>query len=245
MTGRRRWLTSAYAVLSVADTVLVGLGPRGRRFHYVVKPLLMPTLAASLVDGTSSSGPVVRRVLGAQAFSWGGDVALMGTSERQFLAGVASFCGAHLAYVGAFRALGTGSPTGSRAGRAVLALSSVLVPANAVAAGRNDARFGPPVGVYGLVLDRDGGDHGGPARLPRTRSHPGGGGAVPAVRLPDQCPAVPPRRAGAGAGVGGHGDLHRRAVADQRRRSPLPLSSPRTGTTERPVLLDTVPSTKP
>ena len=152
MTGRRRWLTSAYAVLSVADTVLVGLGPRGRRLHYVVKPLLMPTLAASLVDGTSSSEPVVRRVLGAQAFSWGGDVALMGTSERQFLAGVASFFGAHLAYVGAFRALGTGSPTGSRAGRAVLALSSVLVPANAVAAGRNDARFGVPVGVYGLVL---------------------------------------------------------------------------------------------
>ena len=91
-------------------------------------------------------------MLGAQAFSWGGDVALMGTSERQFLAGVASFFGAHLAYVGAFRAMGTGSPTASRAGRAVLALSSALVPANAVAAGRKDARFGVPIGVYGLVL---------------------------------------------------------------------------------------------
>ena len=29
MTPRRRWLTGAYAALSVADTVLVGLG-RGR-----------------------------------------------------------------------------------------------------------------------------------------------------------------------------------------------------------------------
>ena len=165
--------------------------------HYVVKPLLMPTLAASLVDGTSTGDPVVRRVLGAQAFSWGGDVALMGTSERQFLAGVASFFGAHLAYVGAFRAMGTGSPTASRAGRAVLALSSALVPANAVAAGRKDARFGVPIGVYGLVLTAMAATSGGPARLPRSQPHPGRRRTLPAVRLPDRCPAVPPRRAGA------------------------------------------------
>jgi uncharacterized membrane protein YhhN len=150
MTGRRRWLTAGYAALSVADTVLVGLGPRGRPAHYVVKPLLMPTLAAGLAG--AGPDPVVRRVLGAQAFSWGGDVALMGTGERQFLAGVASFFGAHLAYVSAFRALGTGSPTASRAGRAVLAASAVLVPGNAVAAGRKDSRFAGPIGVYGLVL---------------------------------------------------------------------------------------------
>jgi uncharacterized membrane protein YhhN len=151
MTPRRRWLTSAYTALSVADTLLVGLGPGARRVHYVVKPLLMPVLAASLADG-GTDDPVVGRVLGAQAFSWGGDVALMGTSERQFLAGVASFFGAHLAYVGAFRAMGTGSPTASRAGRAALVLSSALVPANALAAGRKDVRFGLPIGVYGLVL---------------------------------------------------------------------------------------------
>ena len=151
MTARRRWLTSAYTALSVADTVLVGLGPRGRPLHHVVKPLLMPVLAASLADG-GTDDPVVRRVLGAQAFSWGGDVALMGTSEGRFLAGVASFFAAHVAYVDAFRALGTGSPTASPAGRAVLTLSSALVPANAVAAARKDARFGVPIGVYGTVL---------------------------------------------------------------------------------------------
>ena len=151
MTARRRWLTRAYAALSVADTVLVGMGPRARRAHYVVKPLLMPVLAAGLAEGGTDS-PVVRRVLAAQAFSWGGDVALMSSRERDFLAGVASFFGAHLAYVGAFRELGTGSPRESRTGRAVLALSSALVPGNAVAAHRKDARFGLPIGVYGTVL---------------------------------------------------------------------------------------------
>lgn len=150
MTGRRRWLTATYAALSVADTALVGLGPRGRPAHYVVKPLLMPVLAGTLSDTRSS--PVVRRVLGAQALSWGGDVALMGTSERQFLAGVASFFGAHLAYVSAFRALGAGPPTASRAGPAVLAASAALVPGNALAAGRKDSRFAVPIGAYGLVL---------------------------------------------------------------------------------------------
>jgi uncharacterized membrane protein YhhN len=150
MTGRRRWLTAAYAALSVADTVLVGLGPRGRPGHYVVKPLLMPVLAAGLAD--VSNEPVVRRVIGAQALSWGGDVALMGTSERQFLAGVASFFGAHLAYVSAFRALGARPVTSTRPGRAVLVASAVLVPGNAVAAGRKDRRFAGPIGAYGLVL---------------------------------------------------------------------------------------------
>jgi uncharacterized membrane protein YhhN len=152
MTGRRRWLTAAYAALSVADTALVGLGPRGRPAHYVVKPLLMPALAASLADGADTDDPVVRRVLAAQGLSWGGDIALMSTKERDFLAGVGSFFGAHLAYVSAFRALGASSPVRTRAGRAVLAAACVLVPGNALAAGRKDPRFGVPIGVYGLVL---------------------------------------------------------------------------------------------
>jgi uncharacterized membrane protein YhhN len=151
MTARRRWLGGAYAALSVADTVLVGLGPRGRPWHHAVKPLLMPVLAATLADA-GTGDPVVRRVVGAQALSWAGDVALMGRGEREFLAGVASFFGAHVAYVGAFRALGAGAPTSSRAGRVVLVASSALVPGNAVAAARKDPRFGLPIGVYGAVL---------------------------------------------------------------------------------------------
>jgi uncharacterized membrane protein YhhN len=152
MTARRRWLTGAYAALAVADTVLVGIGPRGRRAHHVVKPLLMPVLAATLAEGAGTDHPVVRRVLAAHGLSWGGDIALMSTQERDFLAGVASFFGAHLAYVSAFRALGSASPRTSPAGKAVLAVSSALVPGNAVAAGRKDPRFGWPIGVYGTVL---------------------------------------------------------------------------------------------
>jgi uncharacterized membrane protein YhhN len=154
VSARRRWLTAAYAALSAADTLLVGVGPRGRRAHYAVKPLLMPALAATLAhSGTGAPlHPAVRRALGAQTLSWGGDVALMSRDERAFLAGVASFLGAHLAYVGTFRALGSGSPRSSAAGRAVLGVSSALVPGNAVAAARTDARFGVPVGVYGTVL---------------------------------------------------------------------------------------------
>ncbi|GAB3254890.1 lysoplasmalogenase [Nocardioides dilutus] len=151
MTARRRLLNGAYTALSVADTVLVGLGPRGRRLHHVVKPLLMPALAATLVDD-ARCGPAVRPTLAAQGLSWGGDVALMGTSGGRFLAGVGSFLGAHLAYVAAFRALGASPPSTSAPGRAVLALSAALVPANALAAGRRDARLGVPIGVYGMVL---------------------------------------------------------------------------------------------
>jgi uncharacterized membrane protein YhhN len=151
VTARRRWLTGAYAALAAADVVLVGLGPRGRRLHHVVKPLLMPVLAASLVDD-ARRGPAVRPTLAAQGLSWGGDVALMGTSGGRFLGGVGSFFGAHLAYVAAFRALGAGPPSTSPSSRAVLALAAALVPANALAAGRRDARLGGPIGVYGLVL---------------------------------------------------------------------------------------------
>ena len=150
MTARRRRLTAVYAVLAAADTLAVGLGPRWRPVHHVAKPLLMPVLSSMLADG--SDDPVTRSVLVAHGLSWGGDVALMGTSERRFLAGVASFLGAHVAYVAAFRGLGAGAPTATGAGRAVLAATSALVPANAVLAGRRDARFGAPVGVYGLVL---------------------------------------------------------------------------------------------
>jgi uncharacterized membrane protein YhhN len=151
MTSRRRLLTGAYAALSLADTVAVGLGPRWRPVHYVAKPLLMPVLAAGLVGG-SAGHRSARPVLAAQGLSWAGDVALMGRSEGRFLAGVAAFFGAHVAYVDAFRALGSGSPTATGPGRAVLGVSSLLVPVNALMAGRRDSRFGIPVGVYGLVL---------------------------------------------------------------------------------------------
>jgi uncharacterized membrane protein YhhN len=142
---------AAYAGLALADTVLVGLGPRGRAAHVVVKPLLMPTLAANLAPGALTR-PGVPQTLTAQALSWGGDVALMGQSRSRFLTGVGSFFGAHVAYVAGFRALGARSLSTNTASRAMFALVAALAPANAVAAGRRDRSLALPVGLYGLLL---------------------------------------------------------------------------------------------
>ena len=104
-------------------------------------------------------------MLGAQAFSWGGDVALMGTSEAKFLAGVASFFGAHLAYVGAFRALGTGIPAASPAGG-----RSSRSPRRWCRQRRGGRPHGPELRPAHRCLrhgaHRDGGRGGGAARVP-------------------------------------------------------------------------------
>jgi hypothetical protein len=102
---------AVYAVLAVADTVAAGRsgGTSARRLRFILKPALMPALAAAFLGGTRSraaaggpagGGPAGGGEAGAdthllrtgtavaQALSWGGDVALLGTSERSFLTGV-------------------------------------------------------------------------------------------------------------------------------------------------------------
>ena len=93
-----------YLGLAAVDTYLAGRpGKAARRARFVTKPLLMPTLTATTeLASKGQGGGMVRGVQAAQVFSWGGDVALMGRSESRFLAGVASFLGAHVAYVAAF-----------------------------------------------------------------------------------------------------------------------------------------------
>src|SRR4051794_41543369 len=100
---------AAYVALAVADSVAAGSSSgAARRSRYVLKPALMPALATAFVGGTRGGpagghGSALRTgTVVAQAFSWAGDVALLGTSERSFLAGVGSFFGAHLAYIAAF-----------------------------------------------------------------------------------------------------------------------------------------------
>ena len=93
-----------YAALAVADTVLASKEGKGARTaRFVTKPLLMPVLATAFVGSTEGGG----RTLGqgtavAQAFSWGGDVALLGKGDNAFLAGLSSFFAGHLGYVAAF-----------------------------------------------------------------------------------------------------------------------------------------------
>lgn len=144
----RHVATAAYAALALTDTLLAG-SRGGPRLRVVTKPLLMPALAATLGDRDDRG---VRRTLVAQALCWGGDVALMGSGRRPFLAGLGSFLAAHVAYVAAFRSRSSTSLLGTARGRAALAAGAVLAPTMAFAAGRRDRRLAVPVGAYGLVL---------------------------------------------------------------------------------------------
>ena len=140
----------AYAALAAADTVLAG-APHRRRLRWLTKPLLMPALAATLLT-TGRDDAAVRRTVAAQALCWGGDIALMGSGRRPFLAGLGAFLGGHVAYLGAFRARSSTSLLGTPAGRAALGAGAVLAPTMGLAARRTDPRLAVPVAAYGLVL---------------------------------------------------------------------------------------------
>ena len=105
--------SAVYIGVAVADSVAAGRrGAADRQLRYVLKPMLMPALALAFRDGTrgrrtrADSSLLRRGTTAAQAFSYGGDVALLGTSQRAFLTGVASFFGAHVAYVAACLSVG-------------------------------------------------------------------------------------------------------------------------------------------
>jgi uncharacterized membrane protein YhhN len=150
MARTRALARTAYAVLAGTDTVLAG-SPRHQRLRLVTKPLLMPTLAAALV-ASGRDDTAVRRTLAAQALSWGGDLALLGHSRRAFLTGTASFLGAHLAYISAYRERSDVAPLSTPAARAIVLGGAVAAAGMGVAAGRNDPRLGLSVALYGTAL---------------------------------------------------------------------------------------------
>lgn len=86
-----RRLTSVYAALAVADTVLAATGrDKARR---LTKPLLMPTL----LQGRD------RKTQTALALGGTGDVALLGHGELAFTAGLGSFLASHVAWIVALK----------------------------------------------------------------------------------------------------------------------------------------------
>jgi uncharacterized membrane protein YhhN len=156
-TPRTLAATAVYIGLAATDTVLAGRTDHAaRRSRFLVKPLLMPALAVALHEGTRGShDPAVRRTTAAQAFSWGGDVALLGRGEKAFLAGVGSFFAAHVAYVAGFAAARPSSDAGpaTAAGlKAAAALWLAAGPAMSWAAGRRSPRLAAPVAAYAGVL---------------------------------------------------------------------------------------------
>lgn len=155
--------TAAYVALAAADTYLAGHpSARRRRWRTVTKPVLMPALMVAFARATgpgaesapSRAGLTRTGTLVAQGLSGGGDVALLSKAEPAFLAGVASFFGAHVAYTATF--LATGRPLADPAGRgttlATLGAAGSLVPAASWLAGRRAPQLQGPVAAYAAMI---------------------------------------------------------------------------------------------
>jgi uncharacterized membrane protein YhhN len=121
-----------------------------RRAWLVGKPFLMPAIAARFAS--KPRGPGFRRVLAAQGFSWGGDVALMVEGRRPFLAGLGSFLVAHVAYISAFRSRSSVPLLSSPGRRRFLLGGALLSGGMALAAGHKDPKLAVPVAAYGATL---------------------------------------------------------------------------------------------
>lgn len=162
MPPRSRTAKIAYVALAAADTFLAGQGTtKAKPLRYLTKPLLMPVLATAFASSTTGRRDVLRQsALGAQAFSWGGDLALMGGSERSFLGGVGSFFAAHVAYITGFASAGSFSSASASnsagfnsAGlKTAAAMWVATAPVMTIAAGRKDPTLRIPIAAYGTVL---------------------------------------------------------------------------------------------
>ncbi|MGN6129663.1 MAG: lysoplasmalogenase [Nocardioidaceae bacterium] len=142
---------AAYTGLAAADSALAGRpSVNARRARYALKPALMPALATATLSRPNKATFPRYATVAAQALSWGGDVALLGSGQRAFLGGVGSFFGAHVAYLAAFAATGL-SPDRHKAANAAK-LWMTTAPAIAFAAGRKDPDLRIPVGAYATIL---------------------------------------------------------------------------------------------
>ena len=133
-----RRTTLAYAALATADTLLAATGRDRQR--WLTKPLLMPVLMAG------RDRPAQR----ALALGGLGDVALLGSGETAFMAGLGCFLAGHVAWITALR---------QRPGRGRLSARPVLAVPHLAAFGAVNAylwkRTGKnriPVVVYSAAL---------------------------------------------------------------------------------------------
>ncbi len=138
----------------MADATLAGReGTTARRLRFVTKPALMPTLSVAMHQAKPGDPLVRAGVTTAQAFSWGGDVALLGSSEKAFLGGVGSFFGAHLAYIATFAARRDRARTSEHRGpKAAMLLWLTTAPVMSAAAWRQDRDLAGPVAAYSTAL---------------------------------------------------------------------------------------------
>lgn len=156
MPSRRTLVAAAgYAALAAADTILAGKTSKAaRRARFVVKPLLMPTLSAAFSEATRGrTDTLTRSTQAAQALSWGGDVALLGSGDKAFLTGVGSFAGAHAAYIAGFASRRDRGPVLRHPGlKAAAGMWATTAPVMGIAAARKSRELGLPVAGYATIL---------------------------------------------------------------------------------------------
>jgi uncharacterized membrane protein YhhN len=145
-------LKLAYVGLAAADTWLAGSSHRrAHRARVLTKPLLMPTLMASLLtDPRAAGSPLRTSTLVAQTAAWGGDLALMGDGTSSFIAGSGSFAAGHAAYITGF--LRQRGETPRPGPKSVTGLWAVTAPAMVVGAARQEAILGPTIAGYSALL---------------------------------------------------------------------------------------------
>lgn len=144
----------AYAGLAALDTMLAGSRSQwAHRVRFAVKPMLMPTLAASLATAPGRS-TLRTPVLAAQAAGWIGDVALLSERRKPFLIGTGGFALGHGAYVAGFAALRTRRTrlVDETPARALAGLWAATAPVMAISAFRRDRALALPVAAYSAAL---------------------------------------------------------------------------------------------
>lgn len=147
--------TLAFAALAVADSLLAASDSRASHgARQVTKSALLPLLALdSRAAAAGRTSTLLRGVRAAQGFSWLGDVALLGTSERRFLLGLGSFAAAHASYIAAFA--GSRDPAATVRDPGVLAsaaLFAAIGPGMAARARRQDPALALPVLGYAGII---------------------------------------------------------------------------------------------
>lgn len=142
----------AYVAIAAADTWLSGsANPRAHQARILTKPLLMPTLAASLITNPqAANSPLRTSTLAAQAGGWAGDLALMGDGPQNFVLGSSSFAVGHAAYISGF--LSNRSKTRRPGAKAVAALWATTSPGMVYGASKQDKRLGPTIAGYSAML---------------------------------------------------------------------------------------------
>lgn len=149
-------LKLAFAAIAATDTWLAGSGsPWAHRARYATKPLLMPVLAASLATNEKAAGsPLRATTVVAQAAGFGGDVLLLGHSDKAFASGAGSFGLGHLAYIGGFlrhrdRSL---AMKDNKVALGVAGIWAVTAPGVAFAAYRKEKALGATMLGYSATL---------------------------------------------------------------------------------------------